>query len=101
MLSIKCSGDLYEQFLVDMRGEYEHVGFFLAGFSEGVGFELLKWRFVPPEGFDWQTTYHVTLSDDAQSKLIQWALSLVSVWWKRTLIVSRRSRPSHSAIEMG
>lgn len=73
MLSLRCSMSLYGQFLADMRGEYEQVGFFLVSFIEGVGFELLDWRSVPPDGFERQTKYHVTLSDDAQSQAIQWA----------------------------
>lgn len=52
----------------------EQVGFFLADFDDaGRRFRLREWRPMPPEAFEIQTGYHVTLNDEARPELIKWA----------------------------
>jgi len=57
-----------------LRGHVEQVGFFLADFDESLGaFVLGDWRAMPPEAFEHQSEYHVTLRDEARPELIAWA----------------------------
>ena len=55
-------------------GRVEQVGFFLADFDEAVRcFRLREWRPMPPDAFEIQTGYHVTLKDEVRPELIKWA----------------------------
>jgi hypothetical protein len=57
-----------------LRGHVEQVGFFLADFNEGREALVLRdWRAMPPEAFEHQSEYHVTLRDEARPELIAWA----------------------------
>ena len=52
----------------------EEVGFFLANFDAGArALELHTWRAIPPEGFEAQSDFHLTLRDDVRADVIKWA----------------------------
>jgi len=52
----------------------EAVGFFIADFDElARTFVLRAWRPVPDDGYDCQGAFHVRLSDNTQTEMIQWA----------------------------
>jgi hypothetical protein len=65
---------LYNEARAHLRGRVEQVGFFLAEFDATTGtFVLREWRAIPPEGFEYQSAYHVTLNDEMKTEVIRWA----------------------------
>lgn len=79
MATVRMSRDLHEQFRADLRGSDEQVGFFLAVFdARDRAFLVRDWRAIPARGFEIQSPYHVTLTDEAKSDVIRWA-------WDRAL----------------
>jgi hypothetical protein len=67
-------GELYRSAREHLRGHVEQVGFFLADFdTEGNAFILREWRPMPPEAFEFQSAYHVTLRDEMRPEIIKWA----------------------------
>ena len=74
MPGLVVTPDLYAAFRTHMESSVEQVGFFLADFDVSHRrFALRDWRPIPPDGFELQSTYHVTLSDDARAEVIRWA----------------------------
>lgn len=58
----------------DLKGDDEQVGFFLADFDPSTReFEVRDWRIIGPAGFDFQSPYHVTLTDETKVEVIRWA----------------------------
>jgi hypothetical protein len=71
---IAATSELYWQAREHLRGHIEQVGFFLADFDEERGgFVLREWRSMPPEAFEHQSAYHVTLCDAVRPEIIKWA----------------------------
>jgi hypothetical protein len=71
---IAASGALYRTAREHLRGHIEQVGFFLADFeAERSVFLLREWRPMPPEAFEFQSAYHVTLRDEMRPEIIKWA----------------------------
>jgi hypothetical protein len=71
---IAASDALYRAAREHLRGHIEQVGFFLADFdAEGRAFGLREWRPMPPEAFEHQSAYHVTLRDEIRPEIIKWA----------------------------
>ena len=57
-----------------LRGRVEQVGFFLADFdADARAFVLREWRPMPPDAFEYQSAYHVTLRDEIRPEIIKWA----------------------------
>lgn len=74
MAAIAISRALYDDLRLHLRGHVEQVGFFLADFdAETKTFVLREWRAIPPEGFEYQGAYHITLTDEMKTEVIQWA----------------------------
>jgi hypothetical protein len=68
------SSALYDQVRLHLQGRIEQVGFFLADFDGATRtFVLREWRAIPPEGFEYQSAYHVTLTDEMKTDVIRWA----------------------------
>lgn len=72
MATFRISHELYEAVRAHLRGRVEQVGFFLADY-EAETFVLGEWRPIPPEGFEYQGAYHVTLTDEMKTDIIRWA----------------------------
>jgi hypothetical protein len=72
----------------------EQVGFFLASFDQSKRiFELRDWRPVDADGFELRTDYHVTLSEQTQQDVIQWA------WQANLCLVEAHSHGSFELAE--
>lgn len=72
--SIAISSADYRAVRAHLRGQVEQVAFFLAHFDpKQRRFELHEWRAIPRDGFDYQSAYHVTLSDASRAEVIKWA----------------------------
>jgi hypothetical protein len=71
---ISTTEELYRPAREHLRGHLEQVGFFIADFDEACrAFVLREWRAMPPEAFEFQSAYHVTLRDEARPEVIKWA----------------------------
>jgi len=71
---IAAPGALYRAARAHLRGYIEQVGFFLADFDiEGSVFVVREFRPMPPEAFEYQSAYHVTLRDEMRPEIIKWA----------------------------
>jgi hypothetical protein len=71
---IAAPPDLYEEFRRDFDGRIEHVGFFLADFDQMLRSLLLtEWRVIPPDGYEFQSDFHVSLKDEVRAEIIKWA----------------------------
>jgi hypothetical protein len=65
MASFEIKNAGLQQMRGDLFGAVEHVGFFLADYdAEERRFELGEWIAIPSEGFEFQSSYHVTLTDE-------------------------------------
>lgn len=74
MADLAIGRALHESFRSHLRGDVEQVGFFLADYDpETRRFALADWRPVPPEGFEIQSAFHVTLTDETRATVIKWA----------------------------
>jgi hypothetical protein len=74
MAKLATSRSLHESFRRHLRGDVEQVGFFLADYDpEKRRFSLIEWRPVPAEGFEIQSSFHVTLTDETKAAVIKWA----------------------------
>ena len=72
--TIAAARPLYRRAREHLRGHIEQVGFFLADFEAvGSAFVLRDWRPMPPEAFEYQSAYHVTLRDEMRPEIIKWA----------------------------
>lgn len=72
--TISAHSALFQAAREHLRGYIEQVGFFLADFhmTEST-FVLREWRPMPPEAFEYQGAYHVTLRDEMRPEIIRWA----------------------------
>ncbi|MDQ2631121.1 MAG: hypothetical protein M3Y75_09150 [Actinomycetota bacterium] len=60
----------------DLFGEVEHVGFFLAECDVGDRqFHLADWIAIPSDGFEIQSSYHVSLTDETIGMILREATS--------------------------
>jgi hypothetical protein len=74
MAAFTATRVLWDEARAHLQGYVEQVGFFLAEFDVTTRtFALRDWRPIPPEGFEYQNAYHVTLTDEARIEVIQWA----------------------------
>jgi hypothetical protein len=73
--TVTATRELYHQPAHEhLRGRIEQVGFFLADFDAARrAFALREWRPMPPEAFEFQSAYHVTLRDEVRPEVIKWA----------------------------
>lgn len=86
MLRFSIAPRLYEEVQSHLRGRVEQVGFLLAEFDGESGtFRLDEWHAIPPEGFEYQGAYHVSLTDEAKAEVIKWA------WDARACLVEAHS----------
>jgi hypothetical protein len=77
---------LYDEVRGHLSGRVEQVGFFLAEFDAAARtFVLREWRAIPAEGFEYQSAYHVTLTDEMKTEVIRWA------WDARACLVEAHS----------
>jgi hypothetical protein len=86
MTAFAVTRALYDGARGHLRGRVEQVGFFLADF-DGTrrAFLLREWRAIPPEGFEYQSAYHVSLTDEMKTEVIRWA------WDARACLVEAHS----------
>lgn len=78
--------DLYGVFGRHLIMRAEQVGFFLADWQpEERCFALCDWWAVPPEGLEYQSDFHVALTDDIRVGAIKWA------WDSGTCLVEAHS----------
>jgi hypothetical protein len=64
----------YELLRGHLRGKIEQAAFLLADFDQEHGlFRVRELRLVPADGFDIQTSFHISLSDETRADLIKWA----------------------------
>ena len=90
MTTIAATRELYQPAREHLRGRIEQVGFFLADFkATQQAFVLREWRPMPPEAFEIQSAYHVTLRDGARPELIKWA------WDSDACLVEAHSHADH------
>lgn len=74
MTTINATRHIYEAGVAHLTSRAEQVGFFLANFDAATqAFHLTAWRPVPAEGYEYQGDYHVRLSDETQTEMIQCA----------------------------
>lgn len=72
--AIAASGELYRSLRTHLTGRIEQVGFFLADYDDALrAFNLREWRPMPPEAFEIQSAYNVTLRDEVRPEIIKWA----------------------------
>lgn len=71
---IAADSALFASARTHLSGQIEQVGFFLADF-DGIrdAFVLREWRPMPPEAFEFQSSYHVALRDEMRPEIIKWA----------------------------
>jgi hypothetical protein len=68
--------DVVEQAWADLHHAAEQVGFFLADFVEANRtFKILDWRLVRAKEELDGAVFHVTLDNEVQTEMIQWAFS--------------------------
>ena len=88
--AIVAPAALYRAAREHLCGHIEQVGFFLAAFdAERNVFVLREWRPMPPEAFEYQGAYHVTLQDEMRPEIIKWA------WAAGACIVEAHSHGEH------
>ena len=86
MAAFSLSSELYDEVSCHLQGRIEQVGFFRATFdAETRTFNLYEWCAIPPEGFEYQGAYHVSLTDEARAEAIKWA------WDARACLVEAHS----------
>jgi hypothetical protein len=74
MIAIRMDGSTHAMLRDDLQGDDEQVGFLLADFEPSTRvFEVRDWRVIGPAGFEYQSPYHVTLSDETKVEIIRWA----------------------------
>jgi hypothetical protein len=74
MTAFAATRMLYDEARGHLRGRIEQVGFFLADFDAARRTLVLReWCAIPPEGFEYQSEYHVTLTDEMKIDVIRWA----------------------------
>jgi hypothetical protein len=74
MAAFAINRALHDRVRRHLHGHIEHVGFFLADFGAVTRtFVLREWRAIPPEGFEYQGAYHVSLTDEMKTDVIRWA----------------------------
>ena len=74
VIAIRMARPTYAMLRDELQGNDEQVGFLLADFEASTrGFEVRDWRIIGPAGFDIQSPYHVTLTDETKVEVIRWA----------------------------
>jgi hypothetical protein len=69
-----ADGRLYETFQHHLNDGPEEAGFFLADYEPTArSLALHTWRPIPPDGFEGQSDFHLTLRDDVRADVIKWA----------------------------
>lgn len=82
MVRFVIGRDLYAALGGHLGARAEQVGFFLAEWQpDERAFRLREWRPVPPEGLEYQSDFHVSVTDEMRAEVIKWGwdsgLSLV------------------------
>lgn len=73
-VSIAISGEEHRAARAHLRGNIEQVAFFLADFDPDTRcLQVRDWRAIPPSGFEYQSAFHVTLTDATRADIIKWA----------------------------
>jgi len=68
---IEIGESAFEQMRIDLRGDVEQAGFFLADFDQPRRcFVLGEWISVPSAGFEIQSGYHVALTDALKAEVL-------------------------------
>jgi hypothetical protein len=72
MVAIEIGAAAFGRMRSDLRSEVEQAGFFLADYeSPRHTFVLGEWLPVPTEGFEIQTGYHISLTDETQTAIFR------------------------------
>jgi hypothetical protein len=86
VVAFRISRALYDEAHADLLGGVEHVGFFLADLDPPTHtFLVREWRSVPATGFEYQSAFHVTLTDEMKTEAIRWA------WQARASLIEAHS----------
>lgn len=94
MATFSLRPELYEEVRDHLHGRIEQVGFFRATFDpETRTFNLYEWRAIPPDGFEYQGAFHVSLTDEAKAEMIKWA------WDARACLVEAHSHSDSGPAE--
>lgn len=74
MSALLIPAGLYAELQSHLRGRIEQAAFMLADRRSGDGaFQVRELRRVQSEGFDVQTSFHISLRDPTRAELIKWA----------------------------
>lgn len=74
MANFVIGSDLYEALRGHLDARAEQVGFFLADWRpDERRFVLRDWRTISLEGFEHQSNFHVSLTDEVRGEVIKWA----------------------------
>lgn len=77
MTALAVPADIYAELMDHFDSDVEHVAFlFTAQPAEGEPLRVREMYRVPPEGFDYQSSYHIALSDDIRGFVIKHAWDL-------------------------
>lgn len=71
---LRASAETFDPARLHLQGHVEQVGFFLADYgADDRCLTLREFRGIQPEGFETQTSHHVTLKDEIRPEVIRWA----------------------------
>jgi hypothetical protein len=71
---LRANAETLDPARLHLQGHVEQVGFFLADYgADDRSLTLLEFRAIPPEGFEIQSSHHITLKDEIRPEIIQWA----------------------------
>lgn len=74
MTELALTSALHEPLRQHLRGRVEQAAFLLADYDPLTGiFTARDLRIVAANGFDIQTSFHISLADETRSSLIKWA----------------------------
>jgi hypothetical protein len=78
MTALEMPADIYSELMDHLAAEdVEHVAFLFTGPPEdGEALRVKEIYRVPPEGFEYQSSYHVALTDDVRGQVIKRAWDL-------------------------
>jgi hypothetical protein len=72
--ALQVPREIYERLRADLAVVPESVGFMLGTYhAESHQFQITDWRLVPDTGLESRSLYHVVLTDEARTEVIQWA----------------------------
>jgi hypothetical protein len=89
-VTLVTSRELFDTARAHLSSRPEQAGFFLADYdAPSRALVLRAWRPIPPEGFEYQNDYHLTLQDEVRADVIKWA------WESEACLVEAHSHGGH------